>query len=68
LKNLSQGVSTRRYGVRGPVILIVRYKQTSVRGHAPTHATAPGVIKLPYHGYGPSGVTQPQFMKFIPTL
>lgn len=47
LKVLLHAVSTRKYGVRGPNILTVRSKQTSVRGHTPTHATARGVIRVP---------------------
>jgi len=39
-----------------------------VRGHTPTHPTTPGVIRVPYPGYGSSGSTPPQFMEFISTL
>jgi len=38
-----------------------------MRGPAPTHPTAPGVIRVSYPGYSPSGLTQPKFMKFIST-
>jgi hypothetical protein len=49
------------------VISTERSKQTSVRGPAPAHPTALGLIRVPYPGYGPSGSTHPQFMEFIPT-
>jgi len=64
---LLQGVPARRYGIRGPVISNERPKQTPVRGPAPSHPTAPGVIRVPYPNYGPSGSSQPKFMEFIPT-
>jgi len=44
-----------------------RPKQTPVRGLAPSHPTAPSVIRVPYPNYGPSGSSQPKFMEFIPT-
>jgi len=62
-----QGVPTRRYDIREPVISNERPKQTPVRGPAPSHPTAPGVIRVPYPNYGPSGSSQPNFMEFIPT-
>jgi hypothetical protein len=62
-----QGVITRRYVNRGPIISNQRPKQTLVRGIVPTHPTAPGVIRVPYLCYGPSGSTQPKFMEFIST-
>ena len=64
---LFQGMSTRRYGTRGPVILNDRHKQTSVRGPAPQNPTAPRVIRVSYLSYGSSASTQPQYMEFIPT-
>jgi hypothetical protein len=62
-----QGVITRRYVIRGPIISNERPKQTLVRGPAPAHPTTPGVIKVPYSSYGPSSSTQHKFMEFIPT-
>ena len=64
---LLQGVSTRRYGLRGLVISTKRSRQTPVWGPAPPHPTAPGVIRVPYPSYGPSDYAQPQFMEFVPT-
>jgi hypothetical protein len=52
LKILLQGVSIRRYGTRGSIILIERSKQTPVRGLAPAHPTTPGLIRVSYPGYG----------------
>jgi len=63
-----QGVATRRYGLRGPVLLADRPKQTPMRGPAPAHPTPAGIIRVSYPTYGPSGSTQPtKFMEFIPT-
>jgi len=62
-----QGVTTRRYDIRGPIILNERPKQTPMRGTAPAHPTAPDIIRVPYPSYGPSCLTQPKVMKFIPT-
>lgn len=67
MKLLLQGVPARRYGIIGPVISNERPKQTPVRGPAPSHPTAPGVVRVPYPNYGPSGSSQPKFMEFIPT-
>jgi len=67
LKMLLQGVPARRYGIRRPIISNERPKKTLVRGPAPTHPTAPGVIRVLYPNYGPSGSTQSKFMEFIPT-
>jgi len=39
-----------------------------VGSSAPTHPTAPGVIRVPYPSYDPSDLTQPKFMEFIPIL
>jgi len=64
---LLHGVTTRRYDIRGPITSNERPKQTRMRGPAPTHPTAPGVIRVSYPGYSPSGLTQPKFMKFIST-
>jgi hypothetical protein len=44
LKLLLQGVPARRYGIIGPFISNERPKQTPVRGPAPSHPTAPGVV------------------------
>ena len=65
---LLQGVPARRYGIRGPIISNERPKKTPVRDPAPTHPTAPAVVRVPYPNYGLSGSTQPKFMEFIPTL
>jgi hypothetical protein len=62
-----QGVATRRYDIRGPIISNERPKQTPMRSPASTHPTAPSVIRVPYPSYGPSGSTQPKFMEFIST-
>jgi len=64
---LLQGVPARRYDIRQPIILNERPKQTSVRGPAPTHPTALGVIRVSYPNYSPSSSTQSKFMEFIPT-
>jgi len=64
---LLQGVTTRRYDIRGSIIPNERSKQTPVRGPAPTHPTAHGLIRVPYPSYGPSCSTQPKFMEFIST-
>jgi len=61
------GVTTRRYGIRGPIILNERPKQAPLRGHASTHPTAPGVIGVSYPSYDTFGSTQPKIMEFIPT-
>jgi len=53
--------------MRWPIFSTETSKQTPVRGPAPPHPTALGVIRAPYPSYGPSGSTQPQFMEFIPT-
>jgi len=50
-------MSTRRYGLRGPLISTDRPKQTSARGPAPQNPAAPGVITVPYPSYGPFGST-----------
>ncbi|AES67478.1 hypothetical protein MTR_2g094150 [Medicago truncatula] len=63
----SVSISARIYGMRGPDISTERSKQTLMRGPAPAHPTAPGLIRVSYPGYGPYGSTQPQFMEFIPT-
>jgi len=62
---LLQGVPARRYDIKRPIISNEGPKQTPVRGHAPTHPTALGVIRVPYPNYGPSGSTQSKFMEFI---
>jgi len=62
-----QGVPARRYGIRRPIILNERPNKTPLRGPAPSHPTAPGVIRVSYPNYGPSGSSQPKFMKFIST-
>jgi hypothetical protein len=67
LKLLLHGVTARRYGIRGPIISYERPKKTPVSGPAPSHPTAPGVIRVPYPNYGPSGSSQPEFMEFIQT-
>ena len=67
IENVVAGCSTRRYDIRRPIISNERPKQTPVRGPAPTHPTAPGVIRVPYPNYGPSGSTHSKFMEFIPT-
>ena len=67
MKLLLQGVPAIRYGIRGPGISNERAKQTLVRGPAPSHPTATGVVLVPYPNYGPSGSSQPKFMEFIPT-
>jgi len=61
-----QGVTTRRYDIRGPIISNERPKQTPVRGPVPAHPTTHGIIRVPYPSYGLSGSTQPKFMEFIP--
>jgi len=50
-----------------PIISNERLKKTPVRGPAPTHPTAPAVVRVSYANYGSSGSTQPKFMEFIPT-
>jgi len=63
-----QGVTPRRYGLRGPVLSADRPKQTPIRGHASAHPTPTSIIRVPYPTYGPPGSTQPiKFMEFIPT-
>jgi len=64
---LFQGMSTRKYGMRGPVISNDRHKQTPLRGPAPQNPTAPRVIRVSNPNYGPSTSTQLQYMEFIPT-
>ena len=64
---LFQGMNTRRYDIKGPVISNDRHKQTPMRGPAPQNPTALGVIRVPYPNYGSSASTQPQYMEFIPT-
>ena len=64
---LFQGMSTRRYGLTGPLISNYMHKQTQVRGSALQNPTAPKVIRVPYPSYGPSASTQSQYMEFIPT-
>jgi hypothetical protein len=54
---LFQGMSTRKYGMRGPVISNDRHKQTPLRGPAPQNPTAPGVIRVPNPNYGSSAST-----------
>jgi len=53
---LFQGMSTRKYGMRGPL-----------RGPTPQNQTAPRVIRVSNPNYGSSTSTQPQYMEFIPT-
>jgi len=53
--------------IKGPIILNERPKKTPVRGPVPARPTAPGVIRVPYPNYGPSGSNQPKFMEFIST-
>ncbi|AET03253.2 hypothetical protein MTR_8g066620 [Medicago truncatula] len=60
-------MSTRRYGMRGPMISNDIHKQTLLRGHAPQDPTALGVIRISNPNYGSSASTQPQYMEFIPT-
>ncbi|AES80300.2 hypothetical protein MTR_7g079050 [Medicago truncatula] len=60
-------MSTRRYGMRGPMISNDMHKQTPLRGPAPQDPTALGVIRIPNPNYGSSASTQPQYMEFIPT-
>jgi len=55
-------MSTRKYGMRGPVISNDRHKQTPLRSPAPQNPTAPGVITVPNPYYGSSISTQPQYM------
>ncbi|AES71584.2 hypothetical protein MTR_3g079550 [Medicago truncatula] len=57
-------MSTKRYGMRGPVISNDMHKQTPLRGPAPQNPTAPGVIRVPNPK---SASTQRQYMEFIPT-
>ena len=64
---LFQGMSTRKYGMRGRVISNGRHKQTPTRGPVPQNPTVPGVIRVPNSYYGSSTSTQPQYMEFIPT-
>jgi len=45
--------------MRGPVILTKKSTQTPMRGPAPPHPIAPGVIRMSYPTYGSSGSTQP---------
>jgi len=60
-------MSTRKYGMKEPVVSNDRHKQTQLRGPAPQNPTAPGVIRVPNPYYGPSTSTQLQYMEFIPT-
>ncbi|KEH20981.1 hypothetical protein MTR_8g096290 [Medicago truncatula] len=60
-------ISTRRYGMRGPVISNDMHKQTPLRDLAPQNPTGPGVIRVSNPNYGSSASTQPQYMEFIPT-
>jgi len=63
-----QGVAPRRHGLRGPILLADRPKQTPMRGPTLAHPTPAGIIRAPYPTYGPPGSTQPiKFMEFIPT-
>ncbi|KEH31786.1 hypothetical protein MTR_4g105040 [Medicago truncatula] len=64
---LAQKMSTRRYGMREPMISNDMHKQTPLRGLAPLDPTALGVIRIPNPNYGSSASTQPQYMEFIPT-
>jgi hypothetical protein len=45
--------------MRGPIISTKKSTQTPVRGSAPPHPAAPGVIRMTYPSYGSSGSTQP---------
>ncbi|AES68634.2 hypothetical protein MTR_3g010980 [Medicago truncatula] len=60
-------MSTRRYGMRGPMISNDMHKQTPLRGPAPQDPTALGVIRILNPNYGSSASTQPQYMEFIST-
>jgi len=60
-------MSTRKYGIKGPVISNDRHKQTPLRCPAPQNPTAPAVIRVSNPNYGSSTSTQPQYMEFILT-